>query len=501
MIGRKSLLIVISRFASAGLAFIGLYFMTRYYTADVYGSIAWTLSFINTFNSITDLGFNAAHIKRISEGRNINECLSTFLVVKSVLISIMILVILLAMIIWSFISETRFSNTQFELILLFLLYVVFYDLASIATATFDARVETAKTQLSVIADPLVRIPLIAVISINKLDVNYLAYAYVLGGLAVAVISLFILSRGKYTFQQPGLFWSYLKFAFPIAMISIFSAISVNADKLLIGMFWTNSEVGFYSASQSTLNLFSVIGTAVSTITFPTFSSLHRKGNLWEVREKTRMAERYISMIATPIVVVVCMFPTEIALILFAEKFVSASGPLRFLSISMYLGLLNGVYASQINAVDRPDITAKLVLASLITNITLLLILVPSQIGDIRMLGLGATGAAVANACATGGVLVGTRFVVKKLTGTRSNLRILLHITGGAILGAVLYGISFLWKLQRWYDLVGYGLVAFCIFSFILFGLGELRREDIKYFRDLINPKEMKDYIKSEFRKR
>jgi O-antigen/teichoic acid export membrane protein len=475
--------------------------MTRYYAPDVYGSIAWTLSFVNTFNAVADLGFNAAHIKRVSEGKDIHDCLSTFLVVKTILTSIMILTIIASVLLWSSFSGERFSQSTLELIMLFILYSVFYDLASIATTTFDGRVETAKTQVSVIMDPLVRIPLIAIISISRLDATYIAYAYVLGGLTVAITSLAILMRGQYRFVKPTLFKSYVKFAFPIALISIMGAISANADKLLIGLFWSDAHVGFYSASQSTLGLFSVIGVAVSTITFPTFSRMHKAGNLIEVRKKTKMAERYISMIAIPIVVVVFLFPSEIALILFAENFVQASGPLRFLSLSMLLGLLNGVYASQINAVDRPDITAKLTLVSLSVNLLMLLILVPPSINGITMLGLGATGAAIANVVTVGTVFVVTRLVVKRLTNTRSNPRILLHIVAGIITGCILYFVNFIWPLMRWYDLVGYGIVSFGIFVTILFLLREFTRDDINYFLSVVSPSGMKEYLNSELRRK
>lgn len=501
MIGRKSFLIVLSRFASAGLAFVGLYFMTRYYVPDVYGSIAWTLSFVNTFNAVADLGFNAAHIKRVSEGNDIHDCLSTFLVVKAFLTSIMVLTTIVSVLLWSSFSGEQFSQSTLELIMLFVLYSVFYDLASIATTTFDGRVETAKTQISVIMDPLIRIPLIAIVSINRLDATYLAYVYVLGGLAVAIVSLTILMKGRYRFVKPTLFKSYIKFAFPIALISIMGAISANADKLLIGLFWSDAYVGFYSASQSTLGLFSVIGVAVSTITFPTFSKMHRAGNLIDVRKKTRIAERYISMIAIPIVVVILLFPSEIAIILFAEKFAEASGPLRFLSISMLLGLLNGVYASQINAVDRPDITAKLTLLSLSVNLTMLLIFVPPNINGITMLGLGATGAAIANVITASTVFFATRLVVRRLTNTRSNPRILLHVVAGIITGCVLYLISFTWPMVRWYDLIGYGIISVGVFLIILYLLRELTKEDIHYFLSVVSPGGMKEYLKSELRKK
>ena len=500
MIGRKSFLIVLSRFGSAGLAFIGLFFMTRYLGADVYGSVSWTIAFVATFNSLADLGFGAAHVKRISEGGDLDECVSTYAFVKVVLTAIMVVTVLLSILIWGVVSGKWYSSTTFEVILLFILYFVFYDIAGIATATFDARVETARTQISLFFDPLIRIPLIVFVSINRLSAVHLAYAFVLGGMGVVIISLLLLSKYRIRFRKPTLFRSYLKFAFPIAIVSVMGAISANADKLLIGFFWSDPDVGYYSASQSFLSLFAVIGAAVSTLTFPTFSKLHSEGRMDQVREKTRLAERYISILAMPIATFILLFPNEIAVIMFGGTFEAAAGPLRFLSISMMLGLLNGVYSSQINAVNRPDISAKLTLLSLTVNISLLVIFIPVSVLGINLLGLAETGAAIANMLGIAALFVATRFVVMRLTGTKSNPRILLHIVAAAITGLLLVSISNIWLITHWYDLIGYGLISAGVFAFLLYLMKEITFTDIKFFASVINPKEMKDYISSEFKR-
>ena len=70
MIGRRSLLIVISTIVASILSFVGLLAMTNYLGKDAYGNIAWVLATIGTLNVVSDLGFNSAHIKRVSEGQD-----------------------------------------------------------------------------------------------------------------------------------------------------------------------------------------------------------------------------------------------------------------------------------------------------------------------------------------------------------------------------------------------------------------------------------------------
>ena len=78
MLARKSLLILIVRFSSQILSFIALLFITRYLGTDIYGSITFSFALVATFNCVSDLGFNSANVKRISEGKDLDDCFSTY---------------------------------------------------------------------------------------------------------------------------------------------------------------------------------------------------------------------------------------------------------------------------------------------------------------------------------------------------------------------------------------------------------------------------------------
>ena len=80
MIGRRSVLIVISTVIAALLSFVGLLAMTNYLGRDVYGNISWVLATLSVLNVVSDLGFQSAHVKKVSEGQDENDCVSTYFV-------------------------------------------------------------------------------------------------------------------------------------------------------------------------------------------------------------------------------------------------------------------------------------------------------------------------------------------------------------------------------------------------------------------------------------
>jgi hypothetical protein len=162
-----------------------------------------------------------------------------------------------------------------------------------------------------------------------------------------------------------------------------------------------------------------------------------------------------------------------------------------------LSAIGGIYSNHIAAANRPDIFAKLAPVSLGISTSLLIVLVPMSFFGIPMLGLRSVGAALASVFALIIGLFITRIIVKKLLGIRWNPRIFLYLIAVLFDVVVLVLLGGIWKMERWYDLIGLGLVSLSAFSLGLYFLKELEREDVKYFIDVINPKKMMSYISIE----
>jgi O-antigen/teichoic acid export membrane protein len=498
MFARKSLLIVISTFLSSILGFIGLLAMTNYLGKDVYGNISWVIATLATLNIVSDLGFNSAHIKRLSEGQDERDCVATFAVIKLVLTLVMVVFVLAALIVWNNVMGGDTSPETWNLVILFLLYFVMYDIASIFITTFQAKMETTKSEIVTVVDPFIRIPLIIFISVNHLGSD-LAYAYVLASIGVLLVSLLLLRRGDIHWTKPTMYRSYLKFALPLSLIAIAGAVTANLDKILIGYFDSPSNVAYYSSAQTLLATLGIVGTAVASLAFPAFSRLHSDGDLQSIRNVTYAAERYISMIAVPIVTFIIIFPTEVSVTIFGPQFAPGGESMRFLAIGIGLTLLNQVYASQILGVNRPDISAKITLGTFLLNIILLLLLVPDSLFGVKMLGMSYAGAAIATALTAFVVFLWQRLIVKKLTETGSNPRILRHLVAAAFAGVVILALNMVLPFS--------GIIAFVIFAgatlvaffAALTILKEFGRADIDYFLDLMSPSKMFSYMGEEMK--
>ena len=499
MIGRRSLLIVVSTTLSSILAFIGLLAMTNYLGKDVYGNLSWVLATLSTLNVVADLGFNNAHIKRMSEGLDADDCISTFTVIKLILTAVMVAFVFVSLLVWNYMTTEPISSETWNLVLLFLLYFVLYDISFIATTTFAARMEAAKGQMVWLIDPVIRIPLIIFVSVNHMTINELAYAYVFASIAVVLLSMFFLRRDNFHWKKPTLYRSYLQFALPLSVIAIAGAITMNLDKIFIGYFDNPGNVAYYSSAQTLVSTLAVIGTAVSSLAFPSFSKLHVDGDMESIRRVTYAAERYISMITIPIVTLLVLFPTEINVVIFGAQFAPGGEAMRFLSITIGLTLFSQVYSSQILGVNRPDISAKITLGTFILNVVLLLLFIPNDLFGVRLLGMSYTGAAIALALTALAVFVSVRLIVKGLTGTRTNPRILRHLVAGVAAGIVLEALNMVLTISGVITLVIFSVVTVVAFLAALAVLKEFTMADVNYFLDLVNPKKMFSYMGQEMK--
>ncbi|QLH74735.1 MAG: flippase [Methanomassiliicoccales archaeon] len=500
LVGRKSLLMLLARLFSALLSFIGYYYMWRYLGKDSYGSIAFSLAFLATINTIADLGFSTAHIKRISEGKDVNQCLSTFIAVRIVLIFAMVGTTLGLVLLWPVIFDKEILAGDLNVLLALLIYFVLYDIAGIATYTFDAKLQTAKSQLAFIVDPIIRIPIIIFVSINRMGPFEASLAYVAGGALTMLVAISLLAREGINIGRPVLFRSYFSYALPVALILVVSNLMTNADKIFLGTFWGNSEVALYNAGQTFLNILGMVGAVVATLILPLFSQLWNEGKKTDIINKTIMMERYSMFIALPISAVIILMPYDVARIVFGGTFRDAGSALQFQIIVSLLNMLNVAYIYQLYAADRPSIILKIYIIGTVVNVLLLTALVPEKVFGISMIGMSYTGAAIAMLITMGLVYFTTRIVAYRFVKVPFYIGFVKHGIAFGLSLLTLVVLSHFWTVGRWYDLAYYTLIAYGVYSLVTIIMKEIKDEDINFVSQIINIKELKKYIVDEFKK-
>lgn len=485
---------------SAVMNFIGVYFLTNFLGPSDYGTIVWVIALMTSINSIADLGFDSAHIKRVSEGKKLSGNISTYITIKLVLIMIMVIIVAGSLVLWPMIAGTAISTETGHMIILFTAYFIFWDLTSIFSYTFLAREEIARYMIITLIDPLIRVPLTVYLAVNHASLTSIATAYVIGTITMFVVGLTIFYKVGIKLSKPDQFKNYLAFALPISTIAIITILSTNLDKVLIGLFSGSNAVGYYTSAFTLLLVISSLGGSVANVTFPMFSRLHTTGRLDEIKKITYQAERFISLIILPIILFIFFFPDLIITTLFGPNFIEAASSMRILVFAIFLNMINGIYLMQIYSFNRPKTAAKINLFWFFLNMSLLLIFVPDALLGIPMFGLSFNGAALAYLIS---VIVGfiiTRIATFKLSGTSINKNIVVIGLIALVAGGATFTFQAFTNINGLIGIMVYSLTLLASYVSIMLLTRCLTKADIDYLLDVINIKKMVGYIRGEIKK-
>jgi len=534
MIARKSLLIVVAQFLTRSFGWVGLVVLAKLwggFAPDAFGVIGFAMSFIGVFNIVADLGFGQAHVKRISEGKDLGTCIGTFFTIKMLLTGAMIGIVFLAMFFMENVLHKGFLDaTKQSVVFVFLIYYVLLSIQQIASYTFNGKGEIAKMQITSVFENIVKVPLSILVALAGVGVIGLApivdwpaflspiqqflaghpigsyaMAYVFG-IATTVIVGFWLMR-KYPWKKPSLELgkSYFIFAMPIFIFSIISTIAINIDEIMLGYFWTAKEVGYYFSLQQILQIILIISVAFTTVLFPVFSGYHTNKDFKKINDTTRVVERYISMVIIPPIVIIILFVNSIISIMLNSAFLPGASTLIVLTIYAVLVSFVTPYYSLLAGMNKPGIYAKIGLGISLLNIALNFLLIP-QWGLLTPLGInGPTGAALSLVLSNFVGFLWIRLSAKKLTGIKLfQTYTPRHIIAGGVMGCILYFIAFhtgFFPVIRWYHLLFFAGIGLVIYLGVLYVLREFTKKDLHFYLDLLHPMKMFLYMRSEFKEK
>ncbi len=539
MIARKSMLIILIQGVNAVIGLIGLFILAKLwgsFAPTSLGIVAFAMSFLGMFYFISDLGFGGAHIKRISEGKDLGKCIGTYATVKLILTTTMVAVVLGGIFIWKVLLHQGFYDATTEsVIYVMLLYCILGSFSEIFLATFNGRKEIAKTQVPAVSETLFRVPLMILvvaagvtgISVIAPELGYdkiqpfvwppflrgaqdfiashtlgsLASTYVLGVVAVLIFGLIFFKGYPVSRPSKEYFKSYFAFALPGMLISTIAVISTNIDRVMIGYFWKAEDVGFYFSAQKIAFFVLAISASVGTLLFPTISAYHAKNQLSDIRKTVNLALRYVSMVVCPIIVFIIVFSKPVIDVALSSSFYPAAPVLVVLLIYVLIVSLMSPYALMVIGMNRPGLAAKTGFIVCATNIVLNTLFIPKN-GVLSVFGInGPTGAAIATAISGFIGLVMFMFLSKHLVGIKISKKPLLHMSAACVMGCLLYYISTFTHLVRWYHLIFFGIIGLGVYLGILYLFKEFTKDDLNFFFDTVNPKEMAGYVKSELKRK
>lgn len=289
-LGRRTLLVVLQYLIGAVVGLICVMLPARYFDVGVFGYVVGVgFSSYNILAFFSDLGLKQTHLSFVQR-LDFAECNSSYALSKAILAAAVSLVFFLV----------NFLSGSSQVMYLFLLCAILFTTRDVFVGIFDSRIETVKSQSSIIMEHLTRLFLTVVLTMlaigkpEETQATYLSLTFLLSMLASAFFAL-LLIRG-YPFGKPAHIREYFSAAPAIAFMGGIDIIMLNADKLALQFFVGSSELGVYTGVNKIAQLVFYLSTALVTILLPTVASMDDES----AARATSFAERYLMLVILPV---------------------------------------------------------------------------------------------------------------------------------------------------------------------------------------------------------
>jgi len=502
MIARKSALIVITQILNGILGFIALKFISKFMQPWEYGVVGFAYGFVAIFSIFGKLGFDQAHIKRVSEGKDMGNCIATFAVIKIFLVALLSLTVILSIAVWKFVMHRGFESPVNEkAIYIMLSYFALSTLSSIMISTFNARKEIAKARLPYSAFVLMRVVATVFIAYMDLGPLALAYAYLFGEIFRFALAM-VFFKG-YPVGKPSIEYakSYIAFARPMAIASASWIVMTNIDKVFIQLFWSATQVGEYFAVFNLSRFVILFASSLGILLLPTFSEHHARNDANAIKNIVLQSERYLSMIVFPIVIAMIFLAKPIIHMLLSDKYMPALPVLQILPLFVLLDALSRPYQSQLQGMNMPQYSRNSIFMMMLTNVFLNFILIPKDIRSLglKLFGLGIKGAAISTVISYFIGLVYIRISSWRVTGIAGGKSLFYHFIAAAAMAMALHEMQNIMKIRLWYHLIFASSLGFAVYLAVLVMLKEFKKQDFDLFMDTLNIKKMLKYVWGEIK--
>lgn len=512
------------------LGAVALFFTGRYMPPEAVGMVAFALS-LSTLASFLVAGLDTAHIKRVSEGRDLGDCLRTYYAMRATvnLASLAVAGLLL----WVWQEKVGFQDaTTIPILVLMLAHLGVNFYRFMLVDTFMALQQTAKLQASALAENLGKSPaqILAALAVGiaagnvggqavrdrlgldgPLSVEQAALlygsAFFLGSLSALAVAAWIHRRSHYPVGRfdPALAASYARFALPVTLFAPVWSLATEMDSILIGYFWDAAEVGYYFAAKRILLLVAVVPSAIAAVFFPMISERAARNDHQAIQGLVWATLRNLSLVLSPLLMLVFVYAPQGIHVFLSDAYLPAAPILRWLAIYTFLLSLAVVISTVVQGYGHPWRLVVVGLVGVTTNLVFNVLLVPASIHGVPLGGMKGVGSAIATTIAQVAAMAVLAWQMPREARGRLPVGpVAKHLFAAVAVGAAAWfaeALPFIGEVDRFYELAIIGPVALVAYVGLLRLLREVDGSDWTALRELLDPRKMRGYVAEELASR
>jgi O-antigen/teichoic acid export membrane protein len=174
----------------------------------------------------------------------------------------------------------------------------------------------------------------------------------------------------------GEFRALLRFGSWISVTAIVAPVLVQLDRFMIGAMLSVAAVGYYAAAYEMVTRLWIVPGSLSATLFPAFAALKSNRQDERLPLLLRKAVRQLLLLLGPVVAILIPFAHDVVRLMFGPEYAARSAVvLQILAVGVLVNCLVFVPVALIQAVGRPDLSARFHLAEIPLHVLLVWVLV------------------------------------------------------------------------------------------------------------------------------
>ncbi len=375
-----------ARVAAMGLGVVASMIIARIYGAEALGVVSVLYSFLLLTTLFTVLGTNTSMLRLIPEHIAKYSPASAFAVYRKTQYFVAgVSALVGGLLFWAsgFVAGTIFSKPDLEpYFILGAVCIVFKSLMILNTQAVRGLRLIRGFALMLTLPQLFNLALLLILGSFFAGRDVPVYS-LLGGFALTGITGCVIMQYAFkTMIRPD---DTIRHTSMVEILSLSVAMLMTAAMhfligqtgiILLGMFRSAAEVGYYAVAVKLATLTSFILTAITSMAAPKFSELFHKGKMDELFSIAKKSAKLIFWTSTPILVLLLAFGRPVLGILFGRAFTVAYGAMAILVLGQFVNSVSGSTGMFMSMTGREKQFGGIMLFAAVINVLLNLLLIP-----------------------------------------------------------------------------------------------------------------------------
>jgi len=463
---------------------------------SVVGTVAYGFSFVSMFGFIFGL-FGTSHIKLISGGEDLGKCNRIYSTLMSSSVLIYIFIVLTYFLIKKNIYDSNLTQEEQIVIFISMIVVSVQSLFKIGEVTFIALTQQAKANIPSLFRAIIYNLGRIVVVLMGFGAVALATVNLISSMLVIPVYIYILRNLSFKNNWDwNLFKKYLRIGFPILIITMTNSIMANYGKVMLKDSSSTIELGYYAGGVSIAGMLMMFGHTAGTVFFPLFSKAFANNDINYIKIQIEKYERFLFLFGFPIFISLSLFSDPIIPFLMGNKYLASVPVFSILVFASFFSIWGMPYYNLINGMNKFNVSAILNILFFVFFISLIYSFVNPDIFNLGAIGL-AWSLVILNFLKLLFWNLYNRITIQIGIGGKITNIVLINITFFAIIFFV--KTNYLTEVSVFIQFI-FALFTLILLYIILFALKILDKNDLMFFIDIFNIKELFNYSKNELKK-